>query len=91
MSFPWIAEAQRRKQQEDEAFAARAVAEFTQKYRDHLNRINRATDSEIDAAMADILRRQRDVKTLRPGRRSRDGFSALAEFFKTGNVRTSSH
>jgi hypothetical protein len=82
MSFPWITEAQRRRQRED--FAARAMADFSRQYRGHVDRINRATDDEIAAAMAAILRRQRDVNVLRPGRRVPRGSSALSRYFHTG-------
>ena len=58
MSFPWETEKARRQREKDEEFARRAVADFHKQYRGAVDRINSATDSEIDEAMADILRRQ---------------------------------
>jgi len=84
MSFPWITEAQRRRQREDEEFAASAMVDFSRQYRGHADRIDRATDDEIAAAMAAILRRQRGVNVLRPGRRVSRGSSALSRYFDTG-------
>lgn len=67
MSFPWQTEKQRRKQQEDEEAAIREVANFH--YRQFVKGINRATDVEINEAMAEILRKQSQRNVLRPGKR----------------------
>lgn len=42
-------------------------------YREAITRINRATDAEINEAMADLHRKQSKVKTLRPGRQIKEG------------------
>jgi hypothetical protein len=68
MSFTWITPAQRRKQETDEAFAAEQMAKFARQYQDHVERINRATDADLNEAMAEIHRQQRDVKVLQPAR-----------------------
>jgi len=68
MTFPWITEAQRRKEEADEAEARKAV--FRLQYQQHVDRVNRATDEEINAAMAEIHRKQRKLNVLRPARRA---------------------
>jgi hypothetical protein len=94
MSFPWMTEAQRRKQKQDEEFACRAVANLTISL--HCGRAVRGTITTIGGSgMDEILRRQGEVNVLRPGRRSRSlitgrngtGRSTLAELFKTGTVK----
>ena len=67
MTFPWITEAQRRKDEAGEAEARKAV--FRLQDQQHVDRVNLATDEEINAAMAEILRKQREVNVLRPARR----------------------
>jgi hypothetical protein len=57
MSFPWMTEAQRRKQQEAEEFARRAVADLS--IRLHCG----------PSDMGEILRQQGEVNVLRPARR----------------------
>lgn len=69
MGFPWMTEQQRTQRKRDEEFAARAVAEFQKQFRGRIDGINQATDKQIDEAMAEILRRQREVKVLRPAKR----------------------
>lgn len=39
-----------------------------EQYDQHIDRVNRATDSEISEAMGEILRKQRQVNVLRPPR-----------------------
>ena len=73
MSFPWETPAQRRKREADEDAARIETcrAMFRQTFRHYLKSINKATDSEIDAAMAEIHRQQRERNVLRPARRAR--------------------
>jgi len=71
MSFPWETPAQRRKREADEEFALREVFAF--QHRQHVDKVNRATEEEINAAMAEILRKQRERNVFRPARRTTKG------------------
>lgn len=44
------------------------MADALTKYRAAIDKIYRTSDREIDAAMADILRRQSEVRVLRPAK-----------------------
>lgn len=70
MSFPWETVEERRKRENDEELARRAIAVFHRQYRDAVDRVNAATDAEIDQAMADILRKQAErPHGIRPARK----------------------
>jgi len=58
MSFPWETVEKRRKRENDEELARRAIAVFHRQHRDAVDRINAATDAEIDQALTEFLRKQ---------------------------------
>lgn len=43
--------------------------ESRKQYQDFIDSLNRSTDHEIDEAMVEILRKQREVRVLRPATR----------------------
>ncbi len=78
MTFPWLTKQQIRDREAGRQIEADAKAKYSREYAEIIASINRATDKEIDAAMAEIHKRQLDRDRIKPVRDKYDpGVGAL--------------